>query len=81
VQNPNKLLFIVCVSEELGFFVLVVCLLFGKSQNFILGEDMSPTVVFSLLSLLAGFYMAEANVVLMGNNVTLSFDDIEANFG
>lgn len=42
---------------------------------------MSPTLVFSLLSLLAGFYMAAANVVLMGNNVTLSFDDIEANFG
>jgi E3 ubiquitin-protein ligase RNF13 len=38
-------------------------------------------VVFSLLSLLAGCYMAAANVVLMGNNVTLSFDDIEANFG
>ncbi|XP_059459742.1 receptor homology region, transmembrane domain- and RING domain-containing protein 2-like [Corylus avellana] len=41
---------------------------------------MSPTLLFSLLSLLAGCYMAAANVVLMGNNVTLSFDDIEANF-
>lgn len=28
-----------------------------------------------------GFSMAVANVVLIGNNVTLSFDDIEANFG
>lgn len=34
-----------------------------------------------VLFVLGGFSVAVANVVLIGNNVTLSFDDIEANFG
>lgn len=38
-------------------------------------------VVVLVVSLLSGFSKAVANVVLIGNNVTLSFDDIEANFG
>lgn len=30
---------------------------------------------------LMGSFTAYGNVILIGNNVTLSFDDIEANFG
>lgn len=41
---------------------------------------MSSALVFWLLFLLVGFCPAAANVVLMGNNITRSFDDIEANF-
>ncbi|XP_028805769.1 receptor homology region, transmembrane domain- and RING domain-containing protein 2 [Neltuma alba] len=37
-------------------------------------------LVFLLFSVTASCYMAVAKVVLIGNNVTLSFDDIEANF-
>ena len=36
-------------------------------------------IACSFLSLMA--CVALGNVVLIGNNVTLSFDDIEANFG
>ena len=36
-------------------------------------------IVCNFLSLMA--CVALGNVVLIGNNVTLSFDDIEANFG
>lgn len=38
-------------------------------------------VLVLFVVLFNGFSMAVANVVLIGNNVTLSFDDIEANFG
>lgn len=38
-------------------------------------------VLFVFAFVLSGFSVAVANVVLIGNNVTLSFDDIEANFG
>ncbi|EXB57740.1 E3 ubiquitin-protein ligase [Morus notabilis] len=41
---------------------------------------MNSVVVFSVMFLLSGFSLISANVVLIGNNVTLSFDDIEANF-
>ncbi|KAF3445355.1 hypothetical protein FNV43_RR10531 [Rhamnella rubrinervis] len=37
-------------------------------------------VLVLFVFLFNGFSMAVANVVLIGNNVTLSFDDIEANF-
>ncbi|KAI9124557.1 hypothetical protein K1719_004479 [Acacia pycnantha] len=37
-------------------------------------------LVFLFLCMAASCYMAVAKVVLIGNNVTLSFDDIEANF-
>ena len=39
------------------------------------------SVVFLMVILISGVSMASANVVLIGNNVTLSFEDIEANFG
>ena len=38
-------------------------------------------VVVLLLSLLSCFLVASGNVLLIGNNVTMAFDDIEANFG
>lgn len=38
-------------------------------------------VVVLAVFLFGQFSMTKANVVLIGNNVTLSFDDIEANFG
>lgn len=38
-------------------------------------------VLFCYLFCLMGSFAAYGNVVLIGNNVTLSFDDIEANFG
>ena len=38
-------------------------------------------VVVLLLSLLSCCLVASANVVLIGNNVTMAFNDIEANFG
>ncbi|XP_041021589.1 receptor homology region, transmembrane domain- and RING domain-containing protein 2-like [Juglans microcarpa x Juglans regia] len=41
---------------------------------------MNLALVFWLLSLLAACWMTAATVVLVGDNVTLSFDDIEANF-
>lgn len=41
---------------------------------------MNLSVVY-LLCVLLICRLASANVVLIGNNVTLSFDDIEANFG
>ncbi|GMN51888.1 hypothetical protein TIFTF001_021037 [Ficus carica] len=41
---------------------------------------MNSVVVLSLVFLLSRFSLTSANVVLIGNNVTLSFDDIEANF-
>jgi hypothetical protein len=34
-----------------------------------------------LLSLLSCCLVASGNVLLIGNNVTMAFDDIEANFG
>ncbi|GLT71198.1 hypothetical protein SLA2020_432320 [Shorea laevis] len=37
-------------------------------------------VLLRFLSVLSFFFVASANVVLIGNNVTLSFDDIEATF-
>uniref|UniRef100_A0A2P2J1Q4 Uncharacterized protein n=1 Tax=Rhizophora mucronata TaxID=61149 RepID=A0A2P2J1Q4_RHIMU len=36
---------------------------------------------FMLCSVLARFLVTSASVVLIGNNVLLSFDDVEANFG
>lgn len=36
-------------------------------------------VVVAVIYMMVG--LGAANVVLMGNNVTLSFDDVEANFG
>ena len=42
---------------------------------------MNSAVVLLLLCVFSGFCMAAANVMLIGNNVTLSFEDIEANFG
>lgn len=44
-----------------------------------LGGD--SVVVILLMCLLTCCLMTSANVVLIGNNVTKSFDDIEANFG
>jgi E3 ubiquitin-protein ligase RNF13 len=41
---------------------------------------MNSAVVLLLLCVFSGFCMAAANVMLIGNNVTLSFEDIEANF-
>jgi E3 ubiquitin-protein ligase RNF13 len=38
-------------------------------------------VVVLFLSLLSCCLVASANVVLIGNNVTMAFNDIEANFG
>jgi len=38
-------------------------------------------IVVLLLSLLSCCLVASANVVLIGNNVTMAFNDIEANFG
>ncbi|GJV77438.1 RING domain-containing protein 2 [Tanacetum coccineum] len=38
------------------------------------------TSVMCLMMMMMGGYGVVANVVLMGNNLTLSFDDIEANF-
>lgn len=38
-------------------------------------------VVIFFLSLSACCSMTSASVVLIGSNVTLSFDDVEANFG
>lgn len=38
-------------------------------------------VVVLLLSLLSCCLVASGNVLLIGNNVTMAFDDIEANFG
>lgn len=38
-------------------------------------------LLFCCLFCLMGSFTACGNVVLIGNNVTLSFDDIEANFG
>ena len=39
------------------------------------------SVAVLFVCLLSAFCMTAANVVLIGNNVTLSFADIEANFG
>ena len=39
------------------------------------------SLVAFFFCLLFGCYMATAKVVLIGSNVSLSFDDIEANFG
>ena len=38
-------------------------------------------VALLFLSLLSSCLVASANVVLIGKNVTMAFDDIEANFG
>uniref|UniRef100_A0A2P2KRX0 Receptor homology region transmembrane domain-and RING domain-containing protein 2-like isoform X2 n=2 Tax=Rhizophora mucronata TaxID=61149 RepID=A0A2P2KRX0_RHIMU len=43
-------------------------------------ERVDFVVWFLFCTLLARFSLTSANVVLIGNNVTLSFDDVEANF-
>ncbi|KAG7971893.1 hypothetical protein I3843_07G158000 [Carya illinoinensis] len=65
----------VYLAEKFGFFIV-----WENSESDFVGEAMNPAVVFSLLSLLAGCCTTAATVVLIGDNVTLSFDDIEANF-
>lgn len=55
----------------------------GNRRNpvgFSIRRSMNSVVVLSLVFLLSRFSLTSANVVLIGNNVTLSFDDIEANF-
>lgn len=47
-------------------------------ESFALMGTSNLLLFFSLVSLCA---MAASKVVLIGNNITLSFDDIEANFG
>ncbi|XP_031250997.1 receptor homology region, transmembrane domain- and RING domain-containing protein 2 isoform X2 [Pistacia vera] len=49
-------------------------------MRFQLMEKMKNLAVVNLLCLLSVCWVTSASVVLIGNNVTLSFDDIEANF-
>ncbi|XP_041018395.1 receptor homology region, transmembrane domain- and RING domain-containing protein 2 isoform X1 [Juglans microcarpa x Juglans regia] len=65
----------VYLAEKFGFLIV-----WENSESDFVWEAMNPAVLFSLLSLLAGFCTTAATVVLIGDNVTLSFDDIEANF-
>lgn len=79
----------------LVFFCLIKLLLVERFRFLSLKRD--KFIIMGLLKLKVGFGewyllillinlclmvdLGSSNVVLMGNNLTLSFDDVEANFG
>ncbi|TKY51515.1 Receptor-likey region, transmembrane domain- and RING domain-containing protein 2 [Spatholobus suberectus] len=78
-QNPKlqKSQFLLLSLSALHDFQQKICA-FVLSESFaLMGTSNLLLFFFSLMSLCA---MAASKVVLIGNNITLSFDDIEANF-
>jgi len=79
-QNPN-----INHSKKKKEKKTIFCLPLSKIilgfVYFILRIKSMKGVVVLFLSLLSCCLVASANVVLIGNNVTMAFNDIEANFG
>ena len=69
------------LPTELGFFFLESNFFWFFFCNFWMKMNRVVVLLLWFLCLLSVCWITSASVVLIGNNVTLSFNDIEANFG